>query len=391
MKKRKAWILPTIVFSQFTGTSLWFAGNAILKDLQILWDLDAGIIGWMTSSVQLGFIIGTLIFAFLSIADRYSPRLIFMMCSIAGSLATLGIWWFSEGLVSLLVFRFLTGFFLAGIYPVGMKIAASWYETGLGKALGWLVGALVFGTAFPHLVKSLGGTLLWEQVIITVSLLAAAGGVFLFLLVPDGPYHKKASKFEADALFRIFRSKDFRAAAFGYFGHMWELYTFWAFVPAILALNQGTMSGDISFWAFLIIAAGGLGCIYSGMVSRRFTSQRMALIMLGISGSCCLLSPLIIQSPGWLFIGMMLIWGFTVVGDSPMFSTLAAKTAPPQLVGSALTIMNSIGFAITIVSIELVNSLNGVVNNHYLFIFLLPGPVLGVRAILPLLKQDDLF
>jgi len=156
MTKRPLWILPVIVISQFTGTSLWFAGNAILGDLQKDWGLSAEILGWMTSSVQLGFIAGTLLFAYLAISDRYSPRTIFLICSVFGGFSNLSIYLFSTDLYSLMMFRFLTGFFLAGIYPVGMKIASGWYQGGLGKALGWLVGALVLGTAFPHLIKGLG-------------------------------------------------------------------------------------------------------------------------------------------------------------------------------------------------------------------------------------------
>ena len=200
MKERSYWILPVIIFSQFTGTSLWFAGNAVLGDLQQKWALGEAALSYMTSSVQLGFIAGTLLFAFFTISDRFSPRIVFFLCSLLGALANLGLYFTPDGLLSLLVLRFFTGFFLAGIYPVGMKLAAGWYRRGLGQALGYLVGALVVGTAFPHLLKSTTQSFPWQHVIITISILAALGGLFMLLLVPDGPDAVKGTKFNRNAL-----------------------------------------------------------------------------------------------------------------------------------------------------------------------------------------------
>ena len=217
-------ILPAIIISQFAGTSLWFAGNAVLPDLQRLWGLSPRALGYMTSSVQLGFIAGTLVFAVLAISDVFSPRKIFLICSLIGAFCNAGVYLFADGLSSLMVFRFLTGFFLAGIYPVGMKIAAGWYQQDLGRALGYLVAALVLGTAFPHLLKAMSQSLPWSSVILTVSAIAAFGGLLMVVLVPDGPYLAKGSKFDPGALKKIFQSKNFRSSAFGYFGHMWELY-----------------------------------------------------------------------------------------------------------------------------------------------------------------------
>ena len=231
---RPAHILPVIIFSQFTGTSLWFAGNAIILDLQRDWGLAEQSLGYVTSAVQLGFICGTLLFALLVIADRFSPRWVFFNCSLAAALANIALLITPQELTWLLVLRFATGFFLAGIYPVGMKIAAGWYEQGLGRALGYLVGALVLGTAFPHLVRSSGTDLPWEQVMLVVSVLAILGGFVMLMLVPDGPHLPRGSAFDPNALKIIFRSRRFRASAFGYFGHMWELYTLWAFIPLLL-------------------------------------------------------------------------------------------------------------------------------------------------------------
>lgn len=389
MKKKPFWILPVIVFSQFAGTSLWFAGNAVISDLQIQWGLHHASIGWVISSVQLGFIAGTLCFAFFAISDLFSPRNVFLICSILGAVANLNIYLFADGLISLLIFRFLTGFFLAGIYPVGMKIASGWYDKGLGKAMGFLVGALVLGTAFPHLIKGLGGVMHWNIVIVSVSVLCAIGGILMFVLVPDGPNIFKGTRFNYKAIYYIFRSKDLRAASFGYFGHMWEVYALWAFVPVILSVYSNIHGSDINvpIWSFIIIGFGAVGCVLGGIISKRIGSESVAIVQLVISGLCCLVSPLLFYASPFVFITVLIIWGGTVAGDSPQFSTLTAQTAPREYIGSALTIVTSIGFLISIFSIEFVNFISTVIDPVYVFVLLTPGPIIGVYYFIPLFKK----
>ena len=390
MSERPRRILPVIILSQFAGTSLWFAGNAVLGDLQQQWGLAAGALGYVTSSVQLGFIAGTLVFAFFAISDLFSPRLVFFACSLLGALFNAAVLAPFEGLGLLLALRFATGFFLAGIYPVGMKIAAGWYQRDLGNALGFLVGALVVGTAFPHLLKGLGQALPWQAVMLGVSAIAALGGVLMLAFVPDGPYLAKSAKFDPRALAVIFRAARFRASAFGYFGHMWELYAFWAFVPFVLAAHAATSAQaelNVSFWAFAIIAAGSLGCAAGGLASLRSGSAPVAFAQLLSSGVCCALSPLLFHAPTPLFLAFLIFWGIVVVGDSPQFSALNAANAPRERVGSALTIANCIGFSITIASIQLLNSAAGHLDARWLFLMLTPGPILGLLALMPLLRS----
>ncbi|MEQ9308918.1 MAG: MFS transporter [Balneolaceae bacterium] len=385
LKKGKGHILPIIVFAQFAGTSLWFSGNAIIDDLILKLNLLDIFIGFITMAVQSGFIIGTLIFAFLNIADRYSPVKVFLVCSVLGAIANLGTNW-SSSFSEIMIARVFTGFFLAGIYPVGMKIASDWYKEGLGKALGYLVGALVLGTAFPHFLKYLGSELPWESVIIGTSFLAIIGGIALFILVGDGPFRKTSVgfKFEYTSVFRLFKNKNFRSSAFGYFGHMWELYTFWAFVPVILTwyfkMNNGTPL-DVSLWSFLIIGKGGIGCAVGGHLSLKKGSKKVALVSLAVSGICCLLIPFSFDWNLYVFIGLMLIWGFTVIPDSPQFSTLVAKACDSSYIATGLTIVNCIGFSLTIISIQLVNLIWASELNVFVFWIMFVGPLIGLFSI----------
>ena len=388
---RPAHILPVIIFSQFTGTSLWFAGNAVILDLQRDWGLPGQSVGYVTAAIQIGFTVATLVFAFLALADRFSPRIVFFICSTVGAVSNAALLLLPEGLPGLLILRFVTGFFLAGIYPVGMKIAAGWFDKGLGRALGYLVGALVLGTAFPHLLRGLGAQLPWQWVIVGVSMLSICGGLMMLALVADGPNLPKGSVFNPKALAVIFRSKRFRASAFGYFGHMWELYALWAFIPVwLMAYSEmNDISLNVSLWSFLIIAVGFFGCAVGGIVSVKVGSARVAAWQLAVSGLCCVLSPLFFHADITVFIIFLLIWGVTVVGDSPQFSALNAANAPPEYVGSALTIVNSIGFLITVISIQLVNWMLPEIDPDYIFWLLIPGPVLGLWVLRPLLPGPN--
>lgn len=373
-------ILPTIIFSQFAGTSLWFAGNAIIGELQADWNLPTGAIASVTSAVMFGFIIGTFVFALFSIADRFKPSRVFFLCAILGALANVGIILLSPSYLLLLICRFLTGFFLAGIYPVGMKIASDWFSGKLGKALGYLVGALVVGTAFPHLLNYYGSTLSWKFVLAGTSTLAVLGGISMLTLVGEGPHRKKGASFKPARIIEVFQKKDFRSAAFGYFGHMWELYTFWAFLPLIILFyNESHGTGlSVSLWTFIIIAGGALSCILGGIYSVRFGSGKVAFGFLSTSGLMCLLSPLFFMLPAPFFLTLLIIWGLAVIGDSAQFSSLNAQTAPKELVGTALTIVVSIGFLLTIPSIQLLGWLADRIDTRWLLLTLAIGPVFGL-------------
>lgn len=370
-----------IIFSQFCGTSLWFAGNAVLPQLQSLHHWQPSSLGYLTSAVQLGFIAGTLLFALTGITDKYSPSKIFFFSSLVAALSNVIVLLDTSSFGLVLISRGLTGFFLAGIYPVGMKIAADWNEQGLGHWLGALVGALVLGTAFPHGLKLFPQFVDPTVLIAAVSILAVAGGLLIFLFVKDGPYRKPSARFSFSEIKTVFQSSAFRSPAFGYFGHMWELYAFWAFVPWTVSYYyelHNTIDAYTALPSFLIIGAGALGCFVGGRLSFRYGSKWVAQIALISSGICCLISPWmwgIWPSPFFIY---MLFWGFMAAADSPQFSALVAASAPASVRGSAITITICIGFAISIVTIQLLAFMQTVIAPEYLLLLLAPGPIVGV-------------
>lgn len=373
-------ILPVIIGAQFASTSLWFAGNSIIEELTLKTGLGTEIIGYVLSSVQLGFITGTLLFALLMVADRYSPSRVFLICAILGALANLMLLSEEISTWNLLLARFATGFFLAGIYPVGMKIAADYYEKGLGRALGYLVGALVLGSAFPYLLSGTDWGSNPDLVIKTTSLLAALGGLSIWFLVPNGPFRKPSTELQLSSGVKLFKISGFRKAAFGYFGHMWELYAFWAFTPLAIQtfnyMNGQTLS--IPFWTGIIIALGGVSCMIGGLVSQFTGSKKVASAALFVSGAFCLLSPVLFQAPTFFFLAGWCFWGMAVTADSPQFSNLVAGALPHELKGTGLTLVNCIGFAISILSIQLLVYLAERQNPQYLFLILALGPIIGL-------------
>ncbi|TNF62112.1 MAG: MFS transporter [Burkholderiales bacterium] len=380
-------ILPVLVLAQFAGTSLWFAVNAVMPDLQRELGWPTAALGTLTSALQLGFILGTLVFALLAVTDRFAPRLVFLVCALAGAACTVAAWATVRHYEALMALRFATGFFLAGIYPVGMKIAAQWYSRGLGAALGLLIGALVIGSASAHALRAIGDDLPWPTLMLGVAALAAAGGVLLYLTVGDAPGAvARVSTLQWRALASVWTDRKVRSSVLGYFGHMWELYTMWVLAPLILATRlDGTALSWAAFW---VLGAGAVGCAAGGWLALRIGSARVAGTQLGMSGLCCLAAPWLMHAPDALFYAWLVIWGITVAGDSPQFSTLTARNAPPQAVGSVLTLTNSIGFGISIVSIMLFVSLADRVALGALIPWLAIGPALGLWALRPLVRAE---
>jgi predicted MFS family arabinose efflux permease len=324
-----------------------------------------------------------LAFALLLIADRFSPRRVFLVCALAGAGLALLTALLPPTLSTLLALRFATGFVLAGIYPVGMKIAAGWYAQGLGAALGVLVGALVLGTAMPFGVRALGADAPWQAVMLAVAALSAAGGALMAALVPDGPYLTRAQRITPRALAVIWRDPKVRASAFAYFGHMWELYAFFVLVPLVVATR---FDGSAAWWwVFAIIGIGALGCIGGGALVRRVGGARVAGLQLLCGSACGLAAPWMLGAPLALWAVWMLLWGTTVSGDSPQFSALTAMNAPRELVGSVLTFVNCIGFTLSVLTITGFAWAAARWPLEAVLPWLALGPLLGLVALRPLI------
>lgn len=373
-------VIITIVLSQFACTSVWFAANAVIPELAEAWGISKNSIGIFTSATQFGFIIGTLALALLGIADKFKPSKIFLFSGILAALSNLALLLPNLNILTITVFRAVTGIALAGVYPIGIKLASDYYKNGLGRALGYLVGMLVLGTAIPHFFNYIALENSLKSVILLTSTLAFIGAILVGFTVPLGPYYTKSKqKFEISKITQAFTVIPFRKAAFGYFGHMWELYTFWAFTPVLLKLfNEiNNTSLSISFWSFIIIGSGAISCILGGYLADKYSSSKVAKYSLGFSIICCFLSPLTFYANSSIFLIFLIVWGLMVIADSPQFSTLVAQSAPTEIKGTAITIVNCLGYVITIMSIQFLNYFIDKYNSKICFVLLGIGSLLG--------------
>ena len=385
----RAYPLAVIVIAQLFGTSLWFSANSAGDDLMRSWALQTADIGRLTIAVQLGFILGTLGFALSGLADRFAASRIFAVCAVLGAAANAGFALLAHGLGEGLAWRFVVGLALAGVYPLGMKLVVSWVPQHAGAALAWLVGMLTLGTALPHGVRALDVGWGWQATLLVSSVLALLAAVMIFAL-GDGPHLARragAPRLRLGEGLYALRDPRFRASAFGYFGHQWELYAFWTLVPLLVTAARGAAAGSPSGPAFAVIGIGAAGCVLGGVLSRRIGSARVAAVALAVSALCCAIYPFATGWPPLLLAALMLVWGASVVADSPHFSALSARACAPESVGSALAFQNAIGFAITMASIELTTRLWPLIGDRVAWV-LLPGPVLGLIALRPLWRAS---
>ncbi|SIS56826.1 MFS transporter [Neptunomonas antarctica] len=382
--------LVIIVIAQLLGTSLWFTPNGVASALMHDWNLSLDQLGYLTSAVQFGFIIGTSIVAFSGFADRYRASRIFALSAICGAVFNALFLLPDSNFTSALFWRFMTGVSLAGIYPLGMKLVVSWVPGKTGHALGWLVGMLTLGTSLPHAMRGMSSGLDWQWVILGASFLAVIAAGMIYRLGEGEHLPASSTLVRKGKALAAFKVPEFRAAALAYFGHCWELYAFWTLVPVLVlaTLEQANWSVYLVPWvSFSIVAVGLPGCLLAGLLSREWGSARTAYLMLLVSGFVCLIWPFVAGGSILIVLFVLLLWGTTVIADSAQYSALAAASCPKEYLGSALSLMNSIGFFMTIFSISLTTMLYSHIGNYVAWIMLV-GPLLGLWSMRILLKFD---
>jgi MFS family permease len=384
----KWFTLGLLALAELLGMSLWFSASAVSEELQQLWGLSQAEAGWLTAIVQLGFVVGTAVAAVLNLADVVPARFYFAVSAVLGAGVNALLVVAPEYELAL-VLRFMTGFFLAGVYPPAMKMAATWFREGRGLAIGTVVGALTVGKAGPYLMRA------WvPSGIAFVVLSVSAGAVLAALLVVsayrDGPHAFERRPFSWKLVNTVLRHREWRLATGGYLGHMWELYAFWTWIPAFLAASAAALaaSGEVaptapqvSFVAFLAIAVGGVGCLWGGWMADRIGYERLVIRAMAASGTCALLIGVLYGASFWLLVPLTLAWGFFVIADSAQFSALVTEVSPSHAVGTALTLQTSIGFLLTMVTIQLVPNVAELIGWRWAFAFLALGPAAGIWAI----------
>jgi MFS family permease len=379
--------LAWLALATLLAMSTWFSGTAVVRPLREAWHLSAGAAAWLTIAVQLGFVAGSLLAAFTNLFDIVPAKRVFWICAI-GAADVNACFAFSRSVPMAIALRFLTGVFLAGVYPTTLKLMATWFVRNRGRALGIMVGALTLGSAAPHLVNGLGG-IAWRTVVLATSALTIIGALICALLVHEGPYPFKRARFDPRQAGLVLKDRGVRLACFGYFGHMWELYAMWAWFLVFFDDSARKYSGAAnphaaSLATFAVIGAGFAGSAACGVLSDRWGRTRAASLAMVISGACALTIGFLFGAPPWIVLAVGLVWGASVVADSAQFSTMVTELADPAYVGTALTLQLGIGFALTVATIWWIPLLRDTVGWRLGFAFLVPGPVIGIISMLRL-------
>lgn len=370
------------------GLTVWFSATAVSPALQAEWTISPLAAVWLTASVQVGFVAGGITSALFTLGDRLRPHLIMSISAFGAGLATALLALAANGLWQAIVLRFLTGVFLAGLYPIGMKVMSSWATPRQrGTAFGILLGALTLGSGMPHLISGLAEGLPWRMIMLIAACVTTIAGLIAMMWVRPGPYAGgQAARPKIRYAWAGFSSRSPLLANLGYFGHMWELYALWTWLPTFLLISQETNGGGtnavlIGTWSFIAIGVAGLaGCLLGGWMADRFGRSAAAVSALVVSGLCCLFSPLMFTVTGPFMLVFLIIWGSSVIADSGVFSTSLSESVDQRYVGTALTAQTTVGYLITVVTIQLVPVIANLTGWQFAFLILLPGPVIGAIA-----------